>query len=321
MPTQHLFFIISLSALVTGCAYQDWFRTKEPAPVYESNPVVYQDTPAIEPKPEPIIETPESTVETKPIEDSGIVITPIELKPEPLPEESNRDLLTPDQEKELAELEKSATKNDNNLPATPNSSQNNEAPLPGSNPSEQNKSSETAASAGTETTPAAPIAPNAPASEQTEKTNPAASPEQTAATPMALPMPTPAIVEPPPAPPPPPPPFEPLQNFAPLSPVVGTLVIAANKSSEKGNVESATTTIERAIRIEPRNPTLFYKLALLRLKQSKPKLAEDLAKKSVLLAGSDKQLKRHGWLLIGRARDMQNNSDGAKEARKKAEKF
>lgn len=98
-------------------------------------------------------------------------------------------------------------------------------------------------------------------------------------------------------------------------------MLAANKNADKGNVESATTTIERAIRIEPRNPTLFYKLALLRLKQSKPALAEDLAKKSALLAGNDKALKKHSWLLIGRARDMQNDPEGAKEARKKAEKF
>lgn len=121
--------------------------------------------------------------------------------------------------------------------------------------------------------------------------------------------------------PPPPPPFEPLQSFAPLSPGVGALVLAANKTAEEGNIDSATTTIERAIRIEPRNATLFYKLALLRLKQSKPRLAEDLAKKSALLASGDKQLKKHSWLLIAKARDMQNNPEGAKEARAKAEKF
>ncbi|MDD5273810.1 MAG: hypothetical protein PHU14_13970, partial [Methylovulum sp.] len=138
----------------------------------------------------------------------------------------------------------------------------------------------------------------------------------------AQPAPPPELeVVAPPPPPPPPPVFEPLQTFAPLSPVVGTLVLAANKSADKGNVESATATIERAIRIEPRNPTLFYKLALLRLRQSKPVLAEDLAKKSALLAAADKQLKKHSWLLIARAREMQNNLDGAKEARKKADNF
>lgn len=127
--------------------------------------------------------------------------------------------------------------------------------------------------------------------------------------------------EPPPPPPKPEPVFEPLKSFAPLSPVVGALVLAANQNAEKGNVESATTTIERAIRIEPRNATLYYKLALLRLKESKPKLAEDLAKKSALLASNDTQLKKHSWLLIAKAREMQNNLEGAKEAKAKADKF
>ena len=120
---------------------------------------------------------------------------------------------------------------------------------------------------------------------------------------------------------PPPPPFEPLETFAPLSPAVSSLALAANQDSKSGNIESATTTIERAIRIEPRNATLYYKLALLRLKQSKPRLAEDLAKKAALLASNDTQLKKHSWLLIARAREMQGDLKGGKEARAKANKF
>lgn len=127
---------------------------------------------------------------------------------------------------------------------------------------------------------------------------------------------------PPEAPPTPPPPsFEPLQTFGPLSPAIGALVLAANKSTGQGNIDSATTAIERAIRIEPRNAALYYKLALLRLEQDKPRLAEGLAKKSALLAASDKQLKKHSWLLIAKARDMQNNPEGAKEARAQADKY
>ena len=121
--------------------------------------------------------------------------------------------------------------------------------------------------------------------------------------------------------PPPSPPFEPLETFAPLSPAVSALALAANQNSKSGNIESATTTIERAIRIEPRNATLYYKLALLRLKQSKPRLAEDLAKKAALLASNDVQLKKHSWLLVARAREMQGDLKGSKEARAKANKF
>ena len=115
--------------------------------------------------------------------------------------------------------------------------------------------------------------------------------------------------------------FEPLEKFAPLSPAVSALALAANENSQSGNIESATTTIERAIRIEPRNATLYYKLALLRLKQSKPRLAEDLAKKAALLASNDTQIKKHSWLLVARARELQGDFDGGKEARAKAGMF
>ncbi len=120
---------------------------------------------------------------------------------------------------------------------------------------------------------------------------------------------------------PPPPPFEPLESFAPLSPAVNALASASSQNSRSGNIEAATAAIERAIRIEPRNATLYYKLALLKLKQSKPRLAEDLAKKAALLASNDTQLKKHSWLLVARAREMQGDLKGGKAARAKANQF
>jgi hypothetical protein len=127
------------------------------------------------------------------------------------------------------------------------------------------------------------------------------------------------VVEVPP-PPPSSPIFQPLEDFTSLSPVVGSLVLAANQDSEKGNVEAATTTLERASRIEPRNAALYYKLALLKLK-SKPSQAEDLAKKSAQLAANDPSLKKHSWLLVAKARELQKDFKGAQEARDKASKF
>jgi Tfp pilus assembly protein PilF len=103
--------------------------------------------------------------------------------------------------------------------------------------------------------------------------------------------------------------------------VANALVIAANQNTQKGDIQSATTTIERAIRIEPRNATLYYQLAVLRLKESKPTLAEDLAKKCLLLASNDTRLKKHSWLLIAEAREMQKDFDGSKEAKDKADGF
>jgi hypothetical protein len=115
--------------------------------------------------------------------------------------------------------------------------------------------------------------------------------------------------------------LEPLQSLGPVKPAVGALVSAADQSNSSGNLDAAVATIERAIRIEPRNPALYYKLAELRLKQSKPRLAEDLAKKSALLASNNPGLKRQSWLLIGNARVMQKNYAGAKAARAKAAEF
>ncbi|MCL7422335.1 MAG: tetratricopeptide repeat protein [Methylobacter sp.] len=117
--------------------------------------------------------------------------------------------------------------------------------------------------------------------------------------------------------------IQPLENLALVSPspAIGALVSAADRNSQAGNLESAAAALERAIRIEPRNAALFYKLAELRIKQSKPRLAEDLAKKSALLASKDTRLKRQSWLLIANARVMQKDYDGARAARAKAAGF
>ena len=106
-----------------------------------------------------------------------------------------------------------------------------------------------------------------------------------------------------------------------MSPAVLALVSEAETSSRSGDLESAVVTLERALRIDSRNPTLTYKLAALRLKQSKPRLAEDLAKKAALLSADDKALKKKSWLLISEARRQQKNYHGAKEARLKAEEI
>lgn len=101
-------------------------------------------------------------------------------------------------------------------------------------------------------------------------------------------------------------------------PAILALVSEADRSSRAGDLESAVSTIERALRIDSRNPSLTYKLAQLRLKQSKPRLAEDLAKKSALLAVNDRETKKQSWLLISEARRQQKNYLGAKEAKLKA---
>lgn len=107
----------------------------------------------------------------------------------------------------------------------------------------------------------------------------------------------------------------------PQSPAVIALMSESDRNQRAGDLDSAVAVLERALRIDPRNPTLTYKLAALRLKQEKPRLAEDLAKKAALLAAGDGALKRKSWLLISEARRMQQNYQGAKEAQNKAQSF
>jgi len=103
-----------------------------------------------------------------------------------------------------------------------------------------------------------------------------------------------------------------------LSPAVLALITDADKSSRAGDLDSAVVTLERALRIDSRNPLLTYKLARVRLQQSKSRLAESLAKKAALLSANDRALKKRAWYLISEARKQQKNFHGAKEAKQKA---
>ena len=105
----------------------------------------------------------------------------------------------------------------------------------------------------------------------------------------------------------------------PLSSAVIALIATADENIKAGQLEPAVVNIERALRIEPRNATLTYKLAELRLKQLKPLLAENIARKAALLAAGDKSLKKKSWLLIAQARHLQQNYEGAKAAQLKAQ--
>ncbi|WP_020482347.1 tetratricopeptide repeat protein [Methylomonas sp. MK1] len=104
-------------------------------------------------------------------------------------------------------------------------------------------------------------------------------------------------------------------------PAVVALISESDRSRNSGDLDAAVVVMERALRIDSRNPTLTYKLAQLRIKQNKPQLAEELAGKAALLAGGDLDLKRKSWLLIAEARQMQQNSQGAREAKAKADSF
>lgn len=149
---------------------------------------------------------------------------------------------------------------------------------------------------------------------------PLPAPAVDASAPPAAPSSTPGVTTDPagttPAAPPPPQPAElPVAG----SPPVLALLTEAQNNRQSGKTEAAAAALERALRIEPRNAGLFYRLAALRLQQQQPQLAEDLAKKALLLAGADNRLKRHCWLLIEQARRQRGDLAGAEEAQRNAQ--
>lgn len=102
------------------------------------------------------------------------------------------------------------------------------------------------------------------------------------------------------------------------SKAVGALLKTAQQQERNNDLNGAVGTIERALRIEPRNGHLWYRLANLRYSQGRHGLASDLASKSLALAGADVALKRDSWRLIARAKRASGDTEGAKVAERKA---
>jgi len=87
---------------------------------------------------------------------------------------------------------------------------------------------------------------------------------------------------------------------------------------DAGQREAAGSSLERALRIEPRNPWLWYELAQLRLAQGQYAQAISLSHKSIAFAGHERPLQALNWRLIGNARVAQGDPAGAEQAFKRA---
>jgi tetratricopeptide (TPR) repeat protein len=96
------------------------------------------------------------------------------------------------------------------------------------------------------------------------------------------------------------------------------LLDLAHTDNEAGRREAAGASLERALRIEPRNPWLWHELAQLRLTQGQYEQAISMARKSNSFAGQDRRLQALNWRAIGDARVAQGDSAGAEQALKQA---
>jgi predicted negative regulator of RcsB-dependent stress response len=99
---------------------------------------------------------------------------------------------------------------------------------------------------------------------------------------------------------------------------VMTLLNKAHSQAAAGRMDEAQANLERALRIEPRNPVLWQELARIRLEQGQYRQAENLAAKSNVLAGTNRYLRAKNWRIIGEARSRRGDLQGARSAFEKA---
>lgn len=92
------------------------------------------------------------------------------------------------------------------------------------------------------------------------------------------------------------------------------LVNQAEQQSAAEQLPAAGASLERALRIEPRNPVLWQKLAQVRLDQGEFRRAENLAAKANALAPGNRSLRAENWRIIGQARQGLGDQNGAEAA-------
>jgi Tfp pilus assembly protein PilF len=95
---------------------------------------------------------------------------------------------------------------------------------------------------------------------------------------------------------------------------VAGLMDSARSEAAAGNLAGAAASVERALRIEPRNPRLWHELARIRLKQGQHAQAESVAARSNSWAADDRALRAENWRLIAESRRARGDNDGAESA-------
>jgi len=122
-----------------------------------------------------------------------------------------------------------------------------------------------------------------------------------------------------------PPKTGPKDQYPTTKPTVGAsamqLLELARQQAESGQGELAAATLERAIKIEPENPWLWHRLAVLRMQQKKWPLAIELANRSIALAKGNKRLIGGNWLVISLALEGAGNYEAAKRAKKNSDVY
>lgn len=105
------------------------------------------------------------------------------------------------------------------------------------------------------------------------------------------------------------------------STAVIALLDTAENHQQQGDYRSAQTTLQRAQRIAPQDPEVYYKLAATHRELEDFSLAEQVARKGIsIVQGQPNQLKRF-WLLLSEIYSLAGNDDAANTAQQKANSY
>lgn len=100
-----------------------------------------------------------------------------------------------------------------------------------------------------------------------------------------------------------------------------SLVKKAREAKKAGRFDEASASLERALRIEPRNPWVWQSLAAVHLAQKQGEQAESEAKKSTSLARRNPYIEVENWRLIAAARNLRGDSNGLLQAQLRYEEL
>jgi hypothetical protein len=105
------------------------------------------------------------------------------------------------------------------------------------------------------------------------------------------------------------------------APPAVSLVKVARGQIKSGQLENASASLDRALRIEPRNAWVWQALSQLHLAQKQPEQAESEAKKSNSLGKRNPYLEVENWRVIAAARAARGDSAGSTQAKARQEEI
>ena len=109
-----------------------------------------------------------------------------------------------------------------------------------------------------------------------------------------------------------------IESSGAAAPVI-SLVKAARASLKAGRTDQAGASLERALRIEPRNAWVYQALSQLHIVTQQSEQAESEAKKSMSLGKRNPYLDVENWRLLAEARRLRGDAAGAADAQARHE--